>query len=65
MLAWLKSFFTDEAMFTASVRGLLGVAGAVLTLLPADALAGLGKYGTLVMALGMFLKAGDKNTGAK
>ena len=63
MITWLKGILEDEAKFKAALRGLIATAGALAVTLPPGALAGWGKYGTILMALAMFLKAGDKNKG--
>ncbi len=61
MRPWLRGLLDDQAKFTAAMRGLLGTLGALIMVLPADALGGLGKYGGFIIALGMFLRAGDRN----
>lgn len=58
MIAWLKGLANDEARFRAAARGLIGMAGGLVTLLPASTYA---KYGPIIMAVGMFVRAGDKN----
>jgi len=61
MIAWLRDFFTDKAQFAANVRGLVAVFGAFVATLTPDALGGLGKYGNVLMAIGLFIRAGERN----
>jgi len=61
MGTWLTELWRDESKFKGALRGLLATAGALAATLPPETLAGWGKYGTVLMALAMFLRAGDKN----
>lgn len=60
MGAWLRGFWTDEARFTATVRSLIAFVGMLIQANP-ESFAGWGKYGGVLVAASLLLKAGDKN----
>lgn len=64
MVAWFKKFLFDETAFVGFVRALLIGGGAALQ---AGVMPGLEAtpWGIAIMALGGFVRAGDKNKGKK
>jgi hypothetical protein len=58
MVTWLKRFWTDEAFFTASVKTLISMAGALVFsgIIPISEW----RYGAIVMALAHLIPAGQR-----
>lgn len=61
MLTWLKKFWTDEAFFTAAVKSLVSLAGALVFsgIIPVTEW----RYGAIVMALAHLIPGGQKDLG--
>lgn len=61
MIAWLRRFFTDDAFFVAALRGMVGLAGALVAsgIIPST---GNGwKVGLFLNAMAHFIPAGQQN----
>ena len=60
MGAWLRSLWEDESRFRATARSLIAFVGTLIAANP-DSFAGWGKYGGVLVAAALAMKAGDKN----
>ena len=62
MGAWLRKFWSDEAYFTAAIKSLVSLAGALVFsgIIPTDGW----RYGAIVMALAHLIPAGQRDISA-
>lgn len=60
MGAWLAELWTDKAKFIAMVRALIAFIGTMIAANP-QSFAGWGKYGGILVAVSLAMKAGDAN----